>query len=442
MLFSAFVIISAILITSGLTIASPQIVFGQISPEDILVLDGNGGTLNRGVLFIVDPSTGFRTIFSDLGDTTQGQIVRTPDGIVFDASGNILLLNRQNLLSVDATSGFRTSISSFANPSQGPLTKSPRDLAIDASGKIIVIDPVAGTNGKGALFSVDPVTGFRTIVSDFGDPSQGPSSVIVGQQFGVDIDLSGSIYVTDGFGITGRGVLFSIDPVTGFRTIVSDFGDPSQGSLGRIPFKVNVDDVGKIIVTDINAGTNFKGALFSVDPVTGFRTTVTDVGNPTQGPIGGFRLNNVDVDASGNIYATDSFGTTSKGALFSVDPVTGFRTIVSDFGDPTQGQTGFAPRDVAVATLKTPIEQIENLIEEVLDLPSQSNLKNNQINGLLAKLNVAIDSIQAEEIQDAISQLGAFINQVNAFVNSGKITVEQGQSLIDQANAVIAALQE
>ena len=48
-----------------------------------------------------------------------------------------------------------------------------------------VIDPSAGTGGNGALFRVDPVSGARTVLSDFGaGPNQGvgPYDIAVFQQ--------------------------------------------------------------------------------------------------------------------------------------------------------------------------------------------------------------------------------------------------------------------
>ena len=41
-------------------------------------------------------------------------------------------------------------------------------------GDILVVDPSAGTGGNGALFRVDPVSGERTVLSDFGDATMGP----------------------------------------------------------------------------------------------------------------------------------------------------------------------------------------------------------------------------------------------------------------------------
>ena len=45
------------------------------------------------------------------------------------------------------------------------------------SGTILVIDSTAGTNAHGALFAVNPASGQRMVVSDFGSSTQGPQGV-------------------------------------------------------------------------------------------------------------------------------------------------------------------------------------------------------------------------------------------------------------------------
>jgi hypothetical protein len=50
---------------------------------------------------------------------------------------------------------------------------------IPAVGDILVADQLGGTNNFGALVLVNPVTGERSILSDFGNPAQGAS----GEQF-------------------------------------------------------------------------------------------------------------------------------------------------------------------------------------------------------------------------------------------------------------------
>jgi hypothetical protein len=46
---------------------------------------------------------------------------------------------------------------------------------IESSGGLLVIDALAGTGGLGALFRVNPSTGVRTLLSDFGNVAQGPT---------------------------------------------------------------------------------------------------------------------------------------------------------------------------------------------------------------------------------------------------------------------------
>ncbi len=84
-------------------------------------------------------------------------------------------------------------------------------MAIDSSGSILVIDSDAGT--KGALFRVNPITGNRTLLSDFGNGAQGSSGV---DPYGVAIDSSGNILVIDLIaGTGGRGALFRVNPFNG-----------------------------------------------------------------------------------------------------------------------------------------------------------------------------------------------------------------------------------
>ena len=123
------------------------------------------------------------------------------------------------LFRVDPITGHRTILSDFKNPAQGPSGDNPSDLAIDESGNILVIDFEGLSFPDGALFSVDPITGDRTLISDFSDISQGPLGRL---PLGVYVDPSGTIFVAD----EGRG-LFSVDPISGNRTLITNFGGGS-----------------------------------------------------------------------------------------------------------------------------------------------------------------------------------------------------------------------
>jgi hypothetical protein len=67
----------------------------------------------------------------------------------------------------------------------------------------------------------------------------------------------GDILVIDGdVGPGGRGALFKVDPTTGVRTKISDFGVTAQGLPGGLPRAVAVDAPGNIFVIDPAAGPN------------------------------------------------------------------------------------------------------------------------------------------------------------------------------------------
>ena len=112
---------------------------------------------------------------------------------------------------------------------------------------------------------------------------------------------------------------------------------------------------GDIVVSDANDGTGNLGALFRVNPSTGVRTLLSDFGNVAQGPTG-VDPRGVVIESSGNILVVDlGAGTGGLGALFRVNPSTGVRTLLSDFGDVTQGPTGADPYGVAIAFLPSPV---------------------------------------------------------------------------------------
>jgi hypothetical protein len=151
------------------------------------------------------------------------------------------------------------------------------------------------------LISVNPITGLRKLVSDFGDETQGPSGVDPAR---LAIDASGSVFVIDpsagtslesceiSFFKPGCGALFKVDPLTGNRILVSDFGVAAKGTIGVFPFALAIDASGDVFVLDLSAGTPRPpceagcGALFRVNPVTGVRTLLSNFGVQAQGPLG------------------------------------------------------------------------------------------------------------------------------------------------------------
>ena len=263
----------------------------SLAAETALVIDGDVGPSFQGALFAVDLSTGQRTLLSDFSNVGQGPRGASPFGVALTADGTVLVIDADagtesqgGLFMVDPDTGQRTLLSDFGVAGQGPLGENPVGVALTADGGILVVDYDAGTDTQGALFTVDPDTGQRTLLSDFGVAGQGP----LGEDpVGVALTIDGTILVSDpNAGVGARGRLFIVNPLTGTRLLLSEFSDAGQGPQGRNPFHLALTADGMILVSDADAGTGLLGGLFSVDPDTGQRTLLSDFGVASQGPLG------------------------------------------------------------------------------------------------------------------------------------------------------------
>ena len=252
--------------------------------------------------------------------------------------------SRGLLFRVNPETGNREIITDFGNLAQGPLGDFPLGVIFDStSGNIFVVDAGGGTDFRGVLFRVNPETGNREIITDFGNLAQGP---LGGFPIDLVMDTSGNILVINNFAGTGtRGLLVSVNPATGIRTAISDFGNEDQGPLGNSPFGVIIHPTFGILVTDVATGTDFRGVLFSVDSTTGNRAIISDFGNLAQGPLGespsGMTL--------GSLFVADPGGGTDElGELFHLNLQTGDRDSTTDLGNAAQGPLGIDPIDPVV----------------------------------------------------------------------------------------------
>jgi hypothetical protein len=282
---------------------------GLLSPgQALLALDTFGGTKGQngfggGALFVVDPTTGQRTMLSDFGNPAQGPTGLAPLALVVcnglaGLGSSIYVVdnsagtnNAGAIFRVDPATGNRTLFSDLGNTSQGPGIN-PRSIAIAPAGllglnaELLVLDKSGGTNGIGTILAVDS-SGNRTVLSDLGNTAQGQPAVGP-QQIAVMSGLLGlgtTIYLTDSqAGSNGGGAVLRIDPATGNRTRLSDFDNSGQGP-GVKPTGIAIGDGGNLLVTDDEiAKPSDPSAILQIDPTTGQRTIDTDCTNAGLGP--------------------------------------------------------------------------------------------------------------------------------------------------------------
>lgn len=213
------------------------------------------------------------------------------------------------------------------------------------TGDILVIDAIGGTNGSGALFLVNPTTGNRVVLSDFGNSLQG--SLGNGDLTGVTVGKTGRIFVSTLFSgdpaFVG-GAIFEVDPDTGDRTIVSNF---SEGDIqGNLYYGLAVDAKGRVIANlQQGFGLPFPTGIVRVTPKIDTRVLVSDLSNPDQGDTLLFPdsfVTDLTKERFGEIligaeYSIDFNTGTAKAAIIRVNPKTGNRRLLSDFANPAQG---------------------------------------------------------------------------------------------------------
>jgi len=225
--------------------------------------------------------------------------------VAVDASGNVLVSDFGNDRVQKFTgSGVFLGKWGAAGGGNGQFMR-PTDIAVDVAGNILVADSIEiflpdGTNDRIQMF--DSAGGF---LAKWGGPGTGPGEFGVdpaffvsdaglirqGGPFGIAVDVSGDVYVTDEF--NHRIQKFSNSGL--FLTQWGSFGT-GDGQFNR-PQGIDVDASGNVFITD--RGNN-RVQKFSSTGVfmTKWGSLGTGVGQ-FNAPVG------IAVDASGNVYVSD-----------------------------------------------------------------------------------------------------------------------------------------
>ncbi|HIF41834.1 MAG TPA: hypothetical protein EYQ74_12135 [Planctomycetes bacterium] len=308
-------------------------------------------------LVSVDPSTGDRSPFSDVGVGEGGGFIGQWGAVRLDAANNRLICGDPgnslggSLIEVDLTTGDRSIWMDPSLVSPGDLgtfaLSNESGLAYLQEGEaevISIFDPVAGTLTPfvtgyepmalivddadrsllvldyDSLSRVDLATGAITVVSSAavgtGPDIEGPTGMAVDESF-----ASAWIPNDDG------EALLRVDLTSGDRVIVSD-----NDSIGTgVPF-INMGE----LAVDVDAGLAYMAqhnslmdvdttCILVIDLASGDRRAMTLDADSSRSPLGFPRFLARD-PATGLIYATD-YG--MGGSVFVVDPVSECKAILS-----------------------------------------------------------------------------------------------------------------
>ena len=122
---------------------------------------------------------------------------------------------------------------------------------------------------------------------------------------------------------------------------------------------------------------------------------------------------------------TRNAGSLASGSVFPIGTTTVTHTATDIYGN--QSSCSFT------VTVLTPAAVVQNLINSV----NASSLTGTQKNGLLAKLNAALSSINGgPPYTVACNKLSDFVNSVGVLIGNGSLTAAQGNAWISSANHV------
>jgi len=299
-------------------------------------LTSRGGVSSGGVLFSFFPNNSVYTKHLELnysinGKSPSGKLIEARDGKLYGMSvlGGV---NNGVLFSYDRTTNVYTKLLDFNGLEKG---LNPQGSLVEASdGKLYGMTRLGGMNGRGVLFSYDPINNIYLKHLDFNGIGGNGA-----YPFGSLIEASdGKLYgMTREGGTSGNGVLFSYDPITSTFTKLLDFDGTNNG---RYPYGDLVEAAdGKLYGMTSFGGTTGYGVLFSYDRLNTLFTKhldfdVTANGSSPQGSL---------IQASdGKLYGvTNSGGTNFSGVLFSFDPTTSIFIKYLDFDSNLNGSSPY-----------------------------------------------------------------------------------------------------
>ena len=229
-----------------------QIAAGRFSIGDLAIVGSDRFTLT-----VTASHPGGDTAVETLTLSREPELTDVPKMVLDPSRSRILLVDRYTaaIIATPLDGGARTIVSG-AHVGAGPALVAPVALAMDTQGDTLyVVD-----NELRALLRVDPVSGDRTVISS---QSRGTGPLVFAPTE-MDFDsIRGSIIVSD----ESQGVLV-VDPATGDRRVLSSSTSPGpQVFFHRgIGFDLARD---RYLVSD-------SVSLFAVNPVTGARTMLSD----------------------------------------------------------------------------------------------------------------------------------------------------------------------
>jgi sugar lactone lactonase YvrE len=234
--------------------------------------------------------------------TGNASSFNNPQGIAVDGNGNVLVADTNNGLIRKITPDGASTVIAGQTPGGVPFD-GPVGIALDGSGIIYVTD--ADTIRKITTDGVVHILAGST--TGFGSTDGTGAAARFNRPFGVALDLSGNLYVTDYFNSTIRKITSAGKVTTLAGDALKTGTTDAKGSLARFnqPAGIAVDAGGNVFVADSANHTIRKiapdGSVSTFAGSAGNRGSIDGTGTAAQFdyPTG------LAIDAGGNLYVSE-----------------------------------------------------------------------------------------------------------------------------------------
>ncbi len=283
---------------------------------------------------------------------------------------------------------------------------------------------------SGNIFPVGTTIVTYRVTDASGNIAEDTQTVTVTDNTAPVVTAPSAVTLFTGVGATSCGVtVANLDTTLGTGSATDNC--PGVGSVTRSGVPVgNVFPVGETIVTysatdahgNTGSATQTVTVVDNTAPVITCPAAITLEPTCPTGAIATWTAP-VGTDNCPGATTTRTDGPAS-GSVFPVGVTTVTYTVNDAHGNSTSCSF--------TVTVLTAQATLQGMINTINGLP----LSGTQKQGLISKLNAAIDAINQGKTNVACNKLSDFISQVTSFINNGNLTPAQGQSLINSANKV------
>jgi uncharacterized repeat protein (TIGR03803 family) len=267
------------------------------------------------------PAQTLTTLYTFQGGAKDGA---NPASLIYQSGklyGTTTYPNTKSVVfELSMSSGKEKVLAKFGQDSVGYYIQ-PNTLAF-YNGLLYGTTPLGGNAGCspstcGTVFTVDPASSMLTVLYDFvtgGDAAHPDTALIL---------ANGSFYGLTAFGGQyGAGAVYSISPTKGAESVVTAFGGPYSPHFPGNKLIYANGLLYAVAGSGGNSGCYKKqgcGAIVSIDPTTGTKTTVYTFPGGAKGEYPGYLTY-----AGGKLYGTSGgTGTNANGLVFEITLSTG-----------------------------------------------------------------------------------------------------------------------